>query len=362
MREPTYAITWHVTPRQDVEIVANVIAGLAILAAEEEITFRVAPGDIELESRHTMLLSVKRVSDGSSRLAAIDVLDRADAFDYRALSVSAVYFKCNFQPRHIPQVPGHVSNRLRPLGLAQLCVVNGSAPIFLRAGVSALRAGMRREGVRSLRTGLKAAARNLTLLRGANDLSSLHSRQSAGSDSPVIFQPRGWAETSAANVRANRSREDVVRQLRAQFGDTERIGFIRAHVKNSVSEDLYITRKVARREYLEMLNSTAIGVNCHGLNDSSTFKLSEYLAAGMAIVSDQMKFVLPEPLVEGVNYLKYESPEECVERCRELISSPDRLQAMRAANREYFSRNLEPATQVRYLLRETFDDQEVKQR
>jgi hypothetical protein len=220
---------------------------------------------------------------------------------------------------------------------------------------------MRRDGLRSLRTGLKAAARNLTLLRGTNELSSMRYVESATSRSPVIFQPRGWAETSPANVSANRAREDVVRQLRAQFGDTEQIGFIRTPVKNSVSDDMYITRKVARREYLEMLKSTAVGVNSHGLNDSSTFKLSEYLAAGMAIVSDHMKFVLPEPLIEGVHYLEYETPEECVDRCRELISSPERLLAMRAANRAYFTRNLEPATQVRYLLRETFQDQEVKQ-
>src|SRR5688572_10620540 len=108
-----------------------------------------------------------------------------------------------------------------------------------------------------------------------------------------------------------------------------------------------------------MLKSTAVGVNSHGLSDSSTFKLSEYLAAGMAIVSDHMKFELPEPLIEGVNYLAYESPKECVDRCRELISSPDRLLAMRSANREYFSRNLEPVNQVRYLLQETFDDRQV---
>jgi hypothetical protein len=356
LREPTYRITWHVSPQQDAEILANVIAGFAMLSAAGEVAFDVVPGEQELQSRHTMLLSMQRTSDGSSRVAAIDVLDRADTFDELALAGSAAYFKCNFQSQYLAHLPSRLTAKLRPLGLAQLCVVSGSAQIIARAAISAIRAGMRSRGFASLHSGVRAATRNLTLLYRSVELSSMRPVEQGIPPAKVIYQPRGWSETSPEKIKANRWREDVVRQLRAEFGDSERIGFIKVNVGRSISPELYIARKIVRRDYIEMLKSTAVGVNSHGLSDSSTFKLSEYLAAGMAVVSDHMKFELPEPLIEGVNFLGYESPKECVDRCRELISSPGRLLAMRTANQEYFSRNLEPANQVRYLLRETFGD------
>jgi glycosyltransferase involved in cell wall biosynthesis len=193
-------------------------------------------------------------------------------------------------------------------------------------------------------------------LYGIVKLSDMLCDELDASERQVVFQPRAWNESSEGKRAANAYRGEIVRLLRAEFGSSDRIGFTHSKVRSSVDPGLQLSRKVTRPDYVRQLANSAIGVNTRGLNDSSTFKLSEYLAAGMAIVSDPMKFELPEPLVEGVHYLGYNSPSECVQRCRELVAKPDLLLAMRTANREYFKRNLDPEAQVRYLINATFED------
>lgn len=85
------------------------------------------------------------------------------------------------------------------------------------------------------------------------------------------------------------------------------------------------------------------------------FKMAEYLAAGLCIVSQPLKHELPVPLIEGVNYLPFRTPEECVAQCRRLASHPSESAQMRAANLEYYRRWVAPKATVSNVLLRSFE-------
>jgi hypothetical protein len=79
------------------------------------------------------------------------------------------------------------------------------------------------------------------------------------------------------------------------------------------------------------------------------------LAAGAAIVSQPFHFELPEPLQPGINFLPFESPEECVQQCKRLLEDLDLAERMRSENLMYYRRYVRPEAYVRDLLDRAFE-------
>lgn len=354
MRAQHYEVSLLIGAWHDSEITANVVAGLALLSAAKRIRLRMVVSDRQCLAPHVMGLNVIRCSDGVQRTAIVEVLDRADVFDHDSLAAADVYFKCNYQTAHVSRLDIPRRCRVVPLGLTLLSAVGNSRAMMLRAIGCSFLARMRAGQLKAVRHELGYIAKELILLHDMVRLAEFETDVDVHPRHPVIFQPRLWSESTMDKANANALRVELVRELRAEFGGNERIGFIHSSHAQRLPADVKLKNSVSRRRYIHQLRESAIGVNTRGLSDSSTFKLSEYLAAGMAVVSDAMNFDLPEPLVAGVNYLPYSNAAECVAQCKLLLAEPDRLMAMRKANREYFRRNLEPRAQADYLLGEIF--------
>ncbi len=103
-----------------------------------------------------------------------------------------------------------------------------------------------------------------------------------------------------------------------------------------------------------MIRKTTVAVYTRGLHDSLAFKLAEYLAAGVCIVSDPFKHRLPVDLVPGVHYLPFTTHDECIRQCRRLLDNPTEAQRMRAANVRYYRDWVEPQAHIRDLLARAF--------
>lgn len=88
------------------------------------------------------------------------------------------------------------------------------------------------------------------------------------------------------------------------------------------------------------------------MHDSTAWKLAEYLAASQCIVAEPIRNVTPRPLQEGVHYLGFETPEDCVEACTALLDDPDRATRMREENHRYYREEVAPAAMVMNRLQE----------
>jgi hypothetical protein len=99
--------------------------------------------------------------------------------------------------------------------------------------------------------------------------------------------------------------------------------------------------------YLASIHAYDICVSTVGLHGSNPWKLAEYLAASRVIVSEPLRYNLPEPMIDGKHYVEFTSPQECVDACLWLLDSPERRAEMRSAAWAYWRTNVHPVALMR---------------
>jgi hypothetical protein len=74
------------------------------------------------------------------------------------------------------------------------------------------------------------------------------------------------------------------------------------------------------------------------------------MAASMAIVSDPIRNEMAAPFVAGRHYLEFRTPDECVERCDRILSSPALACALREAGWGYYRSHVRPPARIADML------------
>lgn len=176
----------------------------------------------------------------------------------------------------------------------------------------------------------------------------------------VLFLARTWdpndmdgpEQEVRQKIAINEMRADCVRRLRSALGDRFTGGIIRSnHAENYCSDCLVPTDlRTDRRSFLRLVETHQICVTTTGQHDSIGWKLAEFLAKGRAVVSEKMRFTVPGPFSEGVNYLSFATGEECVDSCLSLIGDSEARRQMMIANRAYFLGYVSPDSIVRNAL------------
>jgi len=67
-------------------------------------------------------------------------------------------------------------------------------------------------------------------------------------------------------------------------------------------------------------------------------------------VSVPLHYELPVPLQQGTHYLEFETVDDCLAACRGLLDDRDLSQTMRRANHEYYTRQIEPAAHMAWVI------------
>jgi hypothetical protein len=142
--------------------------------------------------------------------------------------------------------------------------------------------------------------------------------------------------------------------MRAEFGDRTIGGVVADSYARQFYPDVLAENNTHRFLYLRLLKKSAVAIYTRGLHQSLAFKLAEYLAAGLCIVSEPLLHELPVPLEAGVHYLPFTTHEECIRQCRWLLDNPAEAAAIRKANVCYYQRYVEPQSHVRLLLDRAF--------
>jgi hypothetical protein len=274
------------------------------------------------------------------------------------LRFADVYFKSQFGPETLVAARKMSTKKIVPMGLT----AGGYSRRTLRLVCIAILGSLRSSEVRRSR---KTLAHLLTRAFGEVKFWATSTRP----DSPllrdsdvkcprIVFQPRLWPTTPGSGDQfdiANVDRIATVRALRQAFPNEHAVGLLPVHGAPELAPDLLLSERVSVTKYHQQLRTSLLAVNCAGLSGSVGWKFCEYLAAGNAIVSAPLGKEFLDPIVEGVHYLAYDSPAECVELCRRLLSDPTANGRMRELNRKYFLDWVNPPAHLTHLLRLAFD-------
>ncbi len=146
----------------------------------------------------------------------------------------------------------------------------------------------------------------------------------------------------------NWMRVECIRQLRKEFGELFFGGvapddFAREHFGDVVLAD---GRLFEKRAYLARLREFPICVTTMGLHRSNGGRLGEYVALSKAIVTERLAYEVPGGFANGVNYLDFSTPDECVEVTARLILDSRLRCILMVNNLRYYRASLRPDSMV----------------
>jgi len=186
-----------------------------------------------------------------------------------------------------------------------------------------------------------------------NSLSGMESKSAMGRQ--ILFRARLWDpdnnETDwkkKERVILNEERISINRLLKRKYNKHFKGGIQKDPFSETQCPDLLLSKNEYHKStYLKELRGSSIGIVNQGLENSISWKMGEYVAHGLAIITSSIdEFELPGNFKEGENYLKYESVEECLEMT-ELLFKDDALRAKIQKNNEiYYLNYLHPGTKI----------------
>ena len=180
-----------------------------------------------------------------------------------------------------------------------------------------------------------------------------------GDPPKILFLARlwgreAWLEGDPANDEReaiSHTRIEIIRALRETYGSSFIGGINDCPLSRELAPDLIVPKELTeRRRYLDAVHSSDICIGSTGLHQSIGWKTGEYVAAAKAIVHEELRYSVPGDFREGVNYLSFRTAQECVDAVAELVRSPDRIQAMKRANADYYQQYLRPDVLVKNTL------------
>ena len=275
--------------------------------------------------------------------------------DDEALKYHDIYFKRSFYPDRLSKQFDDY-HKIRPYGLNYEVVAN---PVDLFA----LQRSVLSRNARELLTSVGWSTGLADLWQFIPTMKRMEMSPPINESGNIIFMARTWdpdedmeyidTARRADRDKINRMRAECIRALKRRFGDKFFGGF--APTKHAIKAypDLVLNGNSAKkRNYINLLRGSSIAVASAGLHGSIGWKMAEYVAFSRAIVSEKIESELPGGFSDGVNYLSFQSADECVEMVDRLRRDDAFRRRMMINNRSYYENMLNPKSIVARTLSE----------
>ena len=282
-----------------------------------------------------------------SWLVVFDLCDHAFWFRQEALQACDIYFKRSFYRPDIAKLPADLAAKVVPFGLNfAACRLSAGRvlPLTLVARIS--------DYVRSPLKEIRRIRQQATIFFVSPTPEAFEVRPSQALEDVILLQTRVYApsEYNGDAWALNNERVALVRSLRAHFGNRFQGGVVRSEFSVQHYGDCVTSLPARPKEFIAWSKRALIGIYTPGLYESIAFKLPEYLAGSKCILAPTLRNELPEPLVPGKHYLSFTTPEQCVSLCDDLLSNPQRARELREAAWEYYTAEVQAASQMRRCL------------
>ncbi|MBW4049349.1 MAG: hypothetical protein HIU89_15935 [Proteobacteria bacterium] len=269
--------------------------------------------------------------------------------DEEALGKHDFYYKRSFQPDRYSKT-FHGFQKLRAYGL-NYEVVSDPVDIF------ALQRSLLARSTREFLTAMGWATGLANLWQFVPSLSRMETPPPIDAPTTVLFMARTWDPNESSSEldtkrkidrdAINQMRANCIRALRDAFGESFFGGFAPSAFASMAYPDLVLNNKsYKKRNYIDTLRSSTIGVTTAGLHGSIGWKMAEYVAFSRAIVSEKFDAAIPGNFSETSNYLSFQNADECVNQVRKLVNDDELRRRMMRNNRDYYLKYLCPKKQV----------------
>jgi hypothetical protein len=304
-----------------------------------------------------LFLDALALDTNARRLLGFDLSDHSTFLCAAGLAQCDVYFKRNLYRPHTEGLLPEQRSKIVPFGLNYACAGRASRAWVLGrwcCGVAKTLRRSPRDGVSRLRRWLGELWEYARL----KDAAAFEQDPDAFLLPAVLFQTRVWPpEKTTENLdRINEERVALIRTLRKALGARFRGGIVPTPFARRHYPDVLLPDGYRHEGYIQVMQRYLVGITTRGLHDSIPFKLPEYLAASLCVVTEPLRNELPQPLVAGQHYLEFRSHDECVAQCERLLSHPAEAREMRWHNFDYYRRWVAPGEHLLDCLDRAFGD------
>lgn len=164
----------------------------------------------------------------------------------------------------------------------------------------------------------------------------------------ILFQCRLWdtayfPKSDMDHIDfLNSSRIKVVTQLKKEFGNLYIGGLQDNSFARKVAPHLIVKAPTNRKNYLDLVRTSAVAITTNGISDSIGWKMGEFVSLSKVIVCEPLKHTLPGGFQEGKHYSEFNDEFECVEKCLKLLNNPSLANDFSENCFNYYNRYLRP--------------------
>lgn len=255
-------------------------------------------------------------------------------------------FKRTFRASYVKQLRNH--NRVFPLGLNYFVLSTHDQGIrralWADGRVGKLKLLLKRLSLPSKILGLDSSTYN-------SSIASFEAMPNMHPSAPILFAARLWkpyrvsdSEKKDERIYLNELRINLVRALRREFGNRFIGGIQPDEYSSSIAPDclLHDRQEALKSNWQKKIKQAAVCITTNGLKGSWGWKLAEYVAASRSIVSECNDIVVPGGFEEGMNFLAFNSIDDCIENTAKLIADDGQRYQMMLNNARYYHSYLRP--------------------
>ena len=166
-----------------------------------------------------------------------------------------------------------------------------------------------------------------------------------------MFSTRLWEKQN----ELNEFRISLARKLKNKFKKNIIIGVNDNTLSRKLCPDLILHKTVTQRHhFINLINRSLVCITSTGLHRSIGWRFGEFVAAGKAILSEPLHFAVPGNFQVGKNYLSFNSIDEVVDKCDDLLCNLDKIHTMEYENLYYYFHYLKPDILILNTLKQVF--------
>jgi len=286
---------------------------------------------------------------------ATDLYDISHFFSQYALENCDFVFKRNYVSNNIDCLKLEFRNKIYPMGLT-LGIQSTNRKFWTHLKFAHFFANLNlqlkfdRNFFKRFKKVIQHSVKHRQYVTQGRSLSKLENMAPA-TQLNVFYQVRCFPQVEDKDVKKiHEERSSLIRLLKSKLGNDFIGGMVPGDIANRFYKDCLTSLPTDPESYVAQIKKSAICIYTKGLQNSPARKLAEYLSQGKCIVAERFDTELPVPLENGKHIMFFDTPEECVAICKELLNNPEKLKQLSKNARAYFENHVHPVQNTKRIL------------
>lgn len=294
--------------------------------------------------------------DKSSLLLAFDSYDLPDHFSKFAYDTADYVFKRSYQTRYIKKLPDNYKSKtlrfglpfmVRPLSIKQskkfkTLYISHNFKRFLKYD---------RYCLKRIITSFKYSLKTWKVFENTRTLLEFENRKLT-QNSTIFFQKRLFPNEESNDVKAiHNERIRIVRLLKNNYKNLFKGGIQNSEMARKKCPEC-ISNIFSQHDFLEAFKNAEICIYTRGLAKSTGWTLSEFLAQGKCIISEQIYNEIPILLKDDREIVFFSNKDDLTQKIDELLLNDTKREELKQNALNYYRNYISPNTFFRNLIRQ----------